>query len=128
VKVERTAGRIKTRPFVSTDQEMVVSTTGAPGYGVLLTGVALVALVVATRTAMLLVQRGAFGDARPWLSAGVAVCEANALLLVALTGYLLSSNRPVTTPLLLAGVGVLLAALGSYRWVVDHTADVRREH
>ncbi|WP_440989856.1 hypothetical protein [Haloarchaeobius baliensis] len=102
---------------------MVVSTTGAPGNSVLLTGVALVALVVATRTTMLLVQRGAFGDARPWLSAGVTVCEANALLLVALTGYLLASNQPVPTPLLLAGGGVMLAALGSYQWVVAHTAD-----
>ncbi|WP_257297504.1 hypothetical protein [Haloarchaeobius sp. FL176] len=107
---------------------MVVSTAGDPGYGVLLTGVALVALVVATRTTMLLVQRGAFGESRPWLSAGVAVCEANALLLVALTGYLLSSNQPVPLALLLAGAGVMLAALGSYRWVVTHTADVRGNH
>ncbi|MFC4407409.1 hypothetical protein [Haloarchaeobius iranensis] len=104
---------------------MVVSTAGDPGYGVLLTGMALVALVLATRTAMLLVQRRGFGDARPWLSAGVAVCEANALLLVVLTGYLLASDRPVPGPLLFAGAGVMLAALGSYRWVVTHTADVR---
>jgi hypothetical protein len=107
---------------------MVVAATGGPGYAVLLTGVSLVALVVATRTTMLLVQRGAFGDTRPWLSAGVAVCEANALLLVALTGYLFASNRPVPAPLLLAGAGVMLAALGSYRWVVNHTADVRRNY
>ncbi|WP_256299839.1 hypothetical protein [Haloarchaeobius salinus] len=102
---------------------MVVGAAGDPGYAVLLTGVSLVALVVATRTTMLVFQRGAFGDARPWLSAGVAVCEANALVLVALTGYLLSSNQPVPMSLLLAGGGVMLASLGSYRWVLDHTAD-----
>ncbi|MFD1645623.1 hypothetical protein [Haloarchaeobius litoreus] len=107
---------------------MVVSTASAPGYGVLLTGVSLVALVVATRTTMLLVQRGAFGDGRPWLSAGVAVCEANALLLVVLTGYMLAADRPVPTPLLLAGAGVMLAALGAYRWVLDHTTDSRGQH